>query len=78
MEWIDINKKLPAVDCEVLLFSNYGIRTGTFSKSWGNTFQDHGTGNTEGMENMAGEKFKPTHWATLPVAPTLNNVGKVI
>ena len=71
MEWIVIKKKLPAVECEVLLFSNYGIRTGTFTNSWGIGFQDHVTGNDEGMENMEGERFTPTHWMHLPAAPTI-------
>lgn len=67
-EWISVNQK-PENDCTVLIASNYGVRSGFFSKSWNGKFQDHVTGSDEGMFDMDDVKFVPTHWMPMPEPP---------
>ena len=67
-EWISVNKK-PNEDCEVLIASNYGVRSGYYSNSWPGEFQDGNSGNDEGMIGMEEFEFIPTHYMNLPSPP---------
>lgn len=66
---ISVCERKPDSDCVVLIASNYGVRSGFFSKTWSGKFQDHLSSNDEGMEDWDGVEFVVTHWMPLPEPP---------
>ena len=67
-EWISFGNALPKPDIRVLIHSNYGVTVGQYS-SWSRRLQDYVSGSDEGMEDIDGVVFKPTHWMPLPEPP---------
>lgn len=59
--WICITER-PNESCEVIMSSNYGVRSGSYDSSWSKKFQDGVTRNDEGMSNVDGVFFEPTHY----------------